>query len=176
MLREASTLARPWAVPGVAGYEHRIGGLEKDYVTGQISSDPANHERMVRVRAEKIQRIAQEAPECCVEAGAQTGTLLVVGWGSTYGAIREAVEQLHAEGLSVGHLHLRMLHPLPRGLREVAARFSRILVPELNSGQLGALLRAEFSVPVQSCTKIQGKPFRVDELVREARAQLEAYS
>ena len=176
LLRDESTLARPWAAPGIAGYEHRIGGLEKDYATGQISSEPANHERMVHTRAEKIQRIALEVPECCVESGAQAGTLLFIGWGSTYGAIREAVEQLHGRGFATGHLHLRMVHPLPRGLREIAGRFSRILVPELNSGQLGLLLRAELSMPVHSLTKIQGKPFRVDELVPAAMTYLEAYS
>ena len=173
MLRDATTLARPWATPGMPGYEHRIGGLEKDYATGQISSDPINHEKMVHTRAEKIRRIAEDLPECRVESGAQTGKLLVIGWGSTYGAIREAVEQLHGVGLAVGHLHLRSLCPFPRGMRAVVSRFDRILVPELNSGQLGLLLRAELSLPIESFTKIQGKPFRVDELVHQIRAQLE---
>jgi 2-oxoglutarate/2-oxoacid ferredoxin oxidoreductase subunit alpha len=173
MLRDASTLARPWATPGTPGYEHRIGGLEKDYTTGQISSDPTNHEKMVHIRAEKIQRISEDLPECRVESGVQKGTLLVIGWGSTYGAIREAVEQLHGAGVTVGHLHLRSLCPFPRGMNAVVSRFEKILVPELNSGQLAHLLRAELSLPIESYTKIQGKPFRVDELVHEIRAQLE---
>lgn len=173
MARDSVTLARAWAAPGTPGYEHRIGGLEKDYISGQISSHPANHEKMVETRAEKIRRIANELPECTIEIGASSGRLLVVGWGSTYGAIREAVEQLHKEGLSVGHLHVRSLHPLPRGLAEQLTRFERVLVPELNSGQLCHVLRAEFALPIQSFTKIQGKPFRTDEVVREIRAQLE---
>jgi len=173
MVRDEETLARAWAPPGTPGYEHRIGGLEKDYTTGQISSNPVNHQRMVRSRAEKVRRIAHDLPECSIEVGASAGRLLVVGWGSTYGAIREGVEQLQTEGLSVGHVHLRSLHPLPRGLAEVLAGFEQVLVPELNSGQLCQLLRAEFARPILSLSKVQGKPFRTDEIVREIRALLE---
>ena len=142
MLRNDVTLARPWASPGTPGYEHRIGGLEKDYDTGQISVDPLNHERMVRTRAEKVARIADDMPECRIEVGASQGKLLVIGWGSTYGSIREAVAQLHAKGVSVGHLHLRGLCPFPRGLEAVMSAFGKILVAELNSGQLAQLLLA----------------------------------
>lgn len=170
-LRDEQTLSRPWPAPGTAGYEYRIGGLEKDYVTGQISSHPENHERMVKVRAEKVQRIADDLPECAVEHGVTAGRLLIIGWGSTYGAIREAVEQLKAPG--IGHLHLRSLCPFPRKLRELADHFDQILVPELNSGQLALLLRAELQRPIHSLTKVQGKPFRTDEIVRQVQVLLE---
>jgi 2-oxoglutarate ferredoxin oxidoreductase subunit alpha len=173
MTRDATTLARAWVAPGTAGYEHRVGGLEKDFVSGQISSHPANHQKMVEVRAEKIRRIADELPECTVEAGANCGKLLIIGWGSTFGSIREAVEEVQRQGFSVGHLHLRSLHPFPRGLGEVIKRFAKVLVPELNSGQLCHLLRAELARPIHSYSKIQGKPFRTDELVREMKALLE---
>jgi 2-oxoglutarate ferredoxin oxidoreductase subunit alpha len=173
MARDSDTLARAWVWPGIPGYEHRVGGLEKDYTSGQISSHPGNHQKMVQTRAEKIQRIANDLPECTIELGANSGKLLVIGWGSTYGSIREAVEQAQSQGWSVGHLHLRSLQPLPRGLPELLARFERILVPELNSGQLCQLLRAQFALPIQSLTKIQGKPFRTDEIFREIRVQLE---
>jgi 2-oxoglutarate ferredoxin oxidoreductase subunit alpha len=176
MLRNDVTLARPWASPGTPGYEHRIGGLEKDYVTGQISVDPLNHERMVQTRAEKIARIADDMPECRIEVGASQGKLLVIGWGSTYGSIREAVEQLHGKGSSVGHLHLRGLCPFPRGLETVMSAFSRVLVAELNSGQLAQLLRAKFCRDIKSFTKIQGKPIRTDELMDRILKELEDYS
>lgn len=173
MARNDVTLARTWVSPGIPGYEHRIGGLEKDYVSGQISSDPANHQKMVLTRAEKVQRIAKELPECTVEVGATSGKLLLIGWGSTYGAIREAVEQVRSTGCAVSHLHLRSLHPFPRGLAKLLAQFDTILLPELNSGQLCHLLRAEFMLPIRSLTKTQGKPFRTDEIVREIRTLLE---
>jgi 2-oxoglutarate ferredoxin oxidoreductase subunit alpha len=173
MARNGVTLARAWAAPGTPGYEHRIGGLEKDYVSGQISSDPVNHQKMILTRAEKVQRIANDLPECSVEVGATTGKLLLIGWGSTYGAIREAVERVRSAGCAVSHLHLRSLHPFPRGLATLLAQFDTILLPELNSGQLCHLLRAEFMLPIRSLTKTQGKPFRTDEIVREIRALLE---
>ena len=176
MLRNDVTLARPWASPGTPGYEHRIGGLEKDYVTGQISVDPLNHERMVQTRAEKIARIADDMPECRIEVGASQGKLLVIGWGSTYGSIREAVEQLHAKGVSVGHLHLRGLCPFPRGLEAIMSAFGRVLVAELNSGQLAQLLRAKFCLDIKSFTKIQGKPIRTDELMDRILKESEDYS
>ncbi len=176
MLRNDVTLARPWASPGTPGYEHRIGGLEKDYDTGQISVDPLNHERMVRTRAEKVARIADDMPECRIEVGASQGKLLVIGWGSTYGSIREAVAQLHAKGVSVGHLHLRGLCPFPRGLEAVMSAFGKILVAELNSGQLAQLLRAKFCLDIKSFTKIQGKPIRTDELMDRILKESEDYS
>ncbi len=176
MLRNDITLARPWASPGTVGYEHRIGGLEKDYVTGQISTEPLNHERMVRTRAEKIARIADDMPECHIEVGATQGKLLVVGWGSTYGSIREAVEQVHNKGAPVGHLHLRGLCPFPHGLESVLSAFGKVIVAELNSGQLAQLLRAKFCRDIKSFTKIQGKPIRTDELIDRIMKELEDYS
>lgn len=175
-VRNDVTLARPWAAPGTPGYEHRVGGLEKDYNSGQISSDPANHERMVRVRAEKVARIANDLPECRVELGADSGKLLVLGWGSTYGSIREAVEAAIGRGASVSHLHLRSLCPFPRGLEAVLSRFEKILVPELNSGQLAQLLRSHFPLDIRSLGKIQGKPIRTDELLARILKELESYS
>jgi 2-oxoglutarate ferredoxin oxidoreductase subunit alpha len=173
MLRDDIALARPWASPGTPGYEHRIGGLEKDFVTGQISSEPLNHERMVQARAEKVSRIANDIPECHVEVGLGQGELLVIGWGSTYGAIREAVEQAVSNGASVGHLHLRMLCPFPRRLESIMLGFKKILVPELNSGHLAHLLRAQFCLDIKSFTKIQGKPIRKDELLQRIFTELE---
>ena len=176
MLRDDVTLARPWAIPGTPGYEHRVGGLEKDYDTGQISTEPLNHERMVRTRAEKVARIADDLPECRIDMGEAQGKLLVVGWGSTYGSIHEAIDYSIGKGASVSHLHLRSLCPFPRGLEQVLSCFEKILVAELNSGQLAHLLRAQFRFDIKSFTKIQGKPIRTDELSDRIFAELEAYS
>ena len=161
--RNPDTLARAWAVPGTPGLEHRIGGLSKEDGTGNVSYDPRNHEKMILLRAEKIARIAQEIP--AVEVfGPDRGDLLVVGWGGTHGAITSAVEQARAEGLSVSSIHLRHLNPFPANLAEVLSRFERILVPELNMGQLTQLLRAEFLLPAQRLSKQQGQPFKVTEI------------
>jgi len=143
-LRDPETLARPWALPGTPGLEHRIGGLEKEPETGNVSYDPQHHWRMVQERAEKIARLAEVIPEVEVY-GPEEGDLLLVGWGSTYGAIREAVRQAQDEGKSVAHVHLRYLNPFPRNLEEVLRRYRGILVPELNMGQLAQLLRARFA-------------------------------
>ena len=176
MRRDDVTLARPWAAPGTPGYEHRVGGLEKDYDTGQISTEPANHERMVRVRAEKVARIADDLPECAVEVGESQGRLLVIGWGSTYGSIREGVQYAIGKGASVSQLHLRSLCPFPHGLEQVMSRFEKVLVAELNSGQLAHLLRAQFRMDIKSFSKVQGKPIRTDELAERIFAELEGYS
>jgi 2-oxoglutarate ferredoxin oxidoreductase subunit alpha len=170
--RDPDTLARPWAIPGTPGLEHRIGGLEKQDGTGNVSYDPANHEHMVRTRAEKVARIANELPAVEVD-GPDRGELLVVGWGGTHGAIASAVEQAREAGRTVSHLHLRHLNPFPPDLGQVLARFERILVPELNMGQLVRLLRAEFGVPAESLTKIQGQPFKVSEIRDRIDALLE---
>ena len=154
--------SRP-AVPGTAGLEHRIGGLEKEDVTGNVSYDPANHEHMIRTRAKKVANVANEVPELEV-TGAQEGDLLVVGWGGTYGSIVTAVQRARRKGLGVGHAHLRYLNPMPRNTGEVLKRFKRVLVPELNRGQLRMLLRAEFLVDAVGLNKIQGKPFLVSEI------------
>jgi 2-oxoglutarate/2-oxoacid ferredoxin oxidoreductase subunit alpha len=157
-------LARPWVVPGTPGMEHRIGGLEKDFLTGNISHDPLNHERMVNVRAAKVAGIAKEIPPSKID-GPQSGELLIVGWGSTYGGIAQAREKAEAEGISVAHLHLRHLNPLPPDLGDILARYKKILVPELNLGQLSRLLRERYLVDALSLSKVQGKPFKVSEIV-----------
>jgi 2-oxoglutarate/2-oxoacid ferredoxin oxidoreductase subunit alpha len=156
-------LVRPWALPGTPGMEHRLGGLEKEDLTGNVSYEPANHEHMVRVRAQKIANIAQEIPELTVD-GPDTGELLVLGWGSSHGAILTAVQRARRQGLSVAHAHLRYLNPLPRNTGDVLRRYRRVLVPELNSGQLRLLLRALYLVDVEGLNKVQGRPFLVSEI------------
>jgi 2-oxoglutarate ferredoxin oxidoreductase subunit alpha len=172
-LRDADTLARPWAIPGTPGLEHRIGGLEKQDGSGNVSYLPANHQRMTDLRHQKVERIAAEyAP--LEPRGAGSGRLLVVGWGGTHGAIASAVDEARDEGLEVAHLHLRQLNPLPRDLGDVLARFERVLVPELNTGQLVRILRDRYLVDARSYSKVQGQPFHVSELVAAIRRALEA--
>jgi len=161
--RDPETLARPWAIPGTPGLEHRIGGLSKENITGNVSYDSKNNETMVRLRAEKVARIANAIPPVEVD-GPESGELLVVGWGGTHGAIISAVENARREGLTVSSLHLRHLNPFPANLGEVLRRFRRVLVPELNLGQLVRLLRAEFLVPAEGLSKVQGQPFQVAEI------------
>ncbi|MCK6505129.1 2-oxoacid:acceptor oxidoreductase subunit alpha [Myxococcota bacterium] len=168
--RDPETLSRPWALPGTPGLEHRIGGLEKAKDTGNVSYDGVNHEAMSRLRQEKIERIARSLP--AAEPEGDPDGLLVVSWGGTYGAVHTAVAQARKGGIRCAHLHLRWLNPLPPGLAEVLARYGQVLVPELNMGQLGPLLRARFALPIQSYTKIQGQPFKVSELL--ARIQIQA--
>ncbi|HEV3145845.1 MAG TPA: 2-oxoacid:acceptor oxidoreductase subunit alpha, partial [Gemmataceae bacterium] len=156
-------LVRPWAIPGTPDLEHRIGGIEKQDVTGNISYDPANHEHMVRTRAKKIANIAQEIPLQEVE-GPPEGDLLVVGWGGTYGSILTAVKRAQREGLKVAHAHLRYLNPFPRNLGDLLKKYKKVLVAELNGGQLCMLLRATFMVDAISYSKVQGQPFLVSEL------------
>ncbi len=168
-LRNEDTLARPWVVPGFSGLEHRVGGIEKDYDSGNISYDPDNHEKMVRVRASKIEGIAYDLPPAKVE-GSELGELLVVGWGSTYGAISETVTRLNDEGTAAGHLHLRWLNPLPMDLDKIFKRFKKIVVPELNLGQLVRILRDRFLVDAIPLSKVQGQPFGVDELTDRIRS------
>jgi 2-oxoglutarate ferredoxin oxidoreductase subunit alpha len=161
--RDPETFARPWAVPGTPGLEHRIGGLETEELTGNVSYRPQNHQRMVEQRAEKVARIANELPPVEVN-GAPSGQLLVVGWGGTYGAITSAVNEARAVGRDVSSLHLRHLNPFPSNLGDVLRRFEKVLVAELNSGQLWRLLRAEFVVPAEKLAKVEGQPFKVGEL------------
>jgi len=161
--RDPETLSRPWALPGTAGLEHRIGGLEKEDVTGNVSYDPLNHEHMVRLRAEKVALIANDIPEAIVE-GDQSGDLLIVGWGSTHGAITAAVKAQRAKGHRIGHLHLRYLNPLARNVGEILKRYKHVLVPEMNMGQLVMILRAQFLIDAQGYNKIQGKPFKQVEI------------
>jgi 2-oxoglutarate ferredoxin oxidoreductase subunit alpha len=161
--RDPDTLARQWAVPGIKGLEHRIGGLEKEEDTGNISYNPENHQKMTDIRQAKIDRIASDVPQVEVD-GAQEGDVLMVGWGSTWGAIRTAVNRANRNGRAVGHAHLRYLNPLPQNLGEVLDRFDKILIPELNGGQLAYHLRAKFDADIVSFPKVEGLPFRVSEL------------
>jgi 2-oxoglutarate ferredoxin oxidoreductase subunit alpha len=173
-VRDEKTLARAWAVPGTPGLVHRVGGLEKDYDSGHISYAPDNHERMCRVRAAKIAGIANDIPDQNIEVGADRGKLLVLGWGSTYGAIREAVERCRARGLDVSHAHVRYMNPFPKNLGELLSRFDRVLVPELNLGQLVKIVRSQYLVPAESFPKIQGQPFKISELEERIRKALES--
>ena len=161
--RDPETLARQFAIPGTPGLEHRIGGLEKDARTGGVSYDPENHQRMTETRAEKVARIADAFPPVEVEGDAE-GDVLVVGWGSTYGSIKKAVQGAQARGLRVGHTHLRWLNPLPPGLGDALGRFRHVLVPELNGGQLVHVLRDRFLVDAQGLSKVQGLPFSAREV------------
>jgi 2-oxoglutarate/2-oxoacid ferredoxin oxidoreductase subunit alpha len=161
--RDPETLSRPWALPGTPGLEHRIGGLEKEDVTGNVSYDPLNHEHMVRLRAEKVALIANDIPEAVVD-GDQSGDLLIVGWGSTQGAITAAVKAQRAKGARIGHLHLRYLNPLPNNVGEILKRYKHVLVPEMNMGQLVMVLRSKFLIDAQGYNKIQGKPFKQAEI------------
>src|SRR5467141_3066114 len=165
-VRDPVTLARAWAVPGTPELEHRIGGLEKDYDTGHISYDPENHARMTRTRAAKIAGIANDIPPQRAALGADHGAVAVVGWGSTYGAIHQAVREARDDGLDVSHLHLRYLNPFPSNLGDLLQRFDRVLVPEMNTGQLVQLLRAAYLVPAEGLNKVEGKPFKVAEIVQ----------
>ena len=172
--RDPETLARPWVRPGTPGLEHRIGGLEKDYATGNVSYDPENHQRMTDVRHEKIARIADDIPEQTVDQGPESGPLAVVGWGSTHGPISQAVERSREEGLSVSHIHLRHLSPLPRNLGDLLAGFEKVLVPEMNMGQLTTMLRSRYLVPAIGVPKVTGKPFKIVEIMDAIRAHSEA--
>lgn len=157
-------MVRPWAIPGTPGLAHRIGGLEKEANTGNVSYDPANHEYMVKTREARIQKIAEYIPEQTIESGPEEGELLIVGWGSTYGAIESVVRSLGKQGRFVSHAHIRYLKPLPRNLGEMLGRFKKVLVPELNNGQLCRLLRDQYLVPVHQYNKIQGMPISKAEL------------
>ena len=170
--RDSDTLARPWAIPGTPGLEHRIGGIEKQDITGNVSYDPENHMHMVQTRAEKVALIANDIPELEI-FGASEGRLLVVGWGSTHGSITSAVEEMQNQGKSVSSVHLRHLNPFPRNLGDILGRFDRVLVPELNMGQLCMLLRARFLVPAISFPKVKGKPFKISELTARMDEVLE---
>ena len=165
-------LARPWAIPGTPGLEHRIGGLEKEDLTGNISYDGDNHEKMVRLRAQKIAQI--DVPDAEVY-GEPSGDLLVLGWGGTFGAIRETVRSVRERGHAVSHVHLRHLNPLPKNLGQLLSNFKQVIVPELNSGQLAQILRAKYLLDIQSLNKIQGKPFSVSEISDALLSKLESH-
>jgi len=169
--RDPDILARPWAIPGTPGLEHRIGGLTKEDVTGNVVYGPENHQRMVDLRAEKIARIADEIPAIAVE-GPDSGPLLVVGWGGTLGSITASVEAARAAGHTVSQIHLRHLNPLPADLGDVLGRFERVLCPELNEGQLAMMLRSRYLLNVRSFSKITGQPFKVWEIRERIEAIL----
>jgi 2-oxoglutarate ferredoxin oxidoreductase subunit alpha len=166
--RDEDTLARPWAIPGTAGLEHRIGGLEKENLSGNVSYDPINHELMTHLRADKVSLIANDIPDLAVD-GAESGDLLVLGWGSTLGAITGAVRAANEQGMKVGRTHLRYLNPLPRNLEEVLDRFDRVLIPEMNMGQLAFLIQGTFGREVISYSKVQGKPFYRFEILSKIK-------
>ena len=169
--RNPETLARPWAVPGTKGLEHRIGGLEKQDVSGNINYEPLNHENMVRIRAAKIDAIVQDIPNV-LPAGDPEGDLLIVSWGSTYGAITQSLKTQRAKGRKVGHLHLRNLNPLPANVGDVLKRYRKVLVAELNMGQLRWMLRAKYLVDAAGLNKIQGRPFKQAELDQKIEEML----
>jgi 2-oxoglutarate ferredoxin oxidoreductase subunit alpha len=169
--RNPDTLARPWAVPGTKGLEHRIGGLEKQDVSGNINYEPLNHENMVRIRAAKIDAIVQDIPNV-LPAGDPEGDLLIVSWGSTYGAITQSVQSQRAKGRKIGHLHLRHLNPLPANVGDILKRYKKVLVAELNMGQLRWMLRAKYLVDAAGLNKIQGRPFKQTELDQKIEEML----
>jgi 2-oxoglutarate ferredoxin oxidoreductase subunit alpha len=170
--RDPETLARDWVIPGTPGLEHRIGGLEKDFLTGNVSYDPGNHERMVQVRAAKVERVAQDMGPLDLH-GDDSGDVLVIGWGGTFGALRQATGILRQEGKAVSHVHLHYLHPLNPALEPLLGRFREVLVPELNMGQLRMVLRARYLIDAKGLNKIQGQPFKVREVVAAIRQLLE---
>ena len=173
-LRDPETLARVWARPGTPGLMHRIGGIERDYNSGNISYDPANHQKMTDTRAAKIRGIAKDLPPQAVEVGKTSGRIAVVGWGSTYGPISRAVNNLIEEGHDVSHIHLRHIWPLPSNLGDLLKSFDQVVVPEMNTGQLVTLLRAEYLVPAEGLNKVSGQPFKIAEIEEALRQRLEA--
>jgi len=172
-IRDPETLSRPWAIPGTPGLEHRIGGLSTEDLTGNVSYSPANNELMVRTRARKIAGIEREIPPCAIFGDQQGGPLVVLGWGSTYGSIHEAVKQLRENGKRVSHIHLRYLNPLPSDLGEKLRMFGKVMVAEMNMGQLLRLVRANYLIDAVGCNKIQGRPFKVSELTSRISRALE---
>ncbi|MEO6844842.1 MAG: 2-oxoacid:acceptor oxidoreductase subunit alpha [Ginsengibacter sp.] len=165
-------LVRAWAVPGFAGLEHRVGGLEKQDITGNVSYDPDNHQLMVKIRQEKIDKIADDIPEQTIDNGPEKGKVLVLGWGSTYGAIKSAVTDLLKEGQSVSHVHLRYVRPFPKNLGSLIKNFEKILIPELNNGQLIKIIRDQYLVDAKGYNKIKGIPLTKQELVEEIKKML----
>jgi 2-oxoglutarate ferredoxin oxidoreductase subunit alpha len=169
--RDEVTLARPWALPGTPGLEHRIGGIEKQNITGNVNYDPENHHLMVKLRQEKVDRAVADIPPVEV-FGDQTGKVLVLGWGSTYGSITSAVEKMQNEGKSVSSAHLRHLNPFPGNLGEVLANFETVIVPEMNLGQLATMIRAKYLVNAIPFSKVKGRPFQIREIVGKVEEYL----
>jgi len=172
-VRDPETLGRVWVSPGTPGLEHRIGGLEKDADTGHISYDPENHQRMTDLRVAKVAGIADDIPAQEVEDGNETGPLAVVGWGSTYGPISRAVNMMRENGADVAHIHLRYLWPLPANLGDLLRGYDRVLVAEMNTGQLLTVIRSEFLIPAEGLNKVSGQPFRIEEIQAAIESRLE---
>jgi 2-oxoglutarate ferredoxin oxidoreductase subunit alpha len=158
-------LVRPWAVPGTAGLEHRIGGLEKENITGNVSYDPENHQLMVNIRQEKVDRIADHIPEQHLDNGPEKGKVLILGWGSTYGVIKTVTAELLSEGHQVSHAHLRYIRPLPRNLGDILSNFDTVLIPEINNGQLIRIIRDKYLVDAKAFNKVMGVPITKGELL-----------
>jgi len=171
--RDPGTGARPWAIPGTPNMTHRVGGLERNASTGHISYDPTNHQQMTDARLAKIAGIANHIPEQEVQVGEPSGAVAVVGWGSTYGPIYQAVRRLRDEGRAVSHIHVRYLCPFPRNLGDLLGRFDMVLVPEMNTGQLVTMLRSTYLIPAEPLTKVTGKPFKVAEIADAVRERME---
>ena len=165
-------LARPRAIPGTKGLEHRIGGIEKENITGNISYDPANHQLMVKLRQEKVDKIADHIPLQEIDNGSEEGKILVLGWGSTYGAIKSAVNELVKEGHAVSHAHLRYLRPFPKNLGDIIKRFDKVLIPEINNGQLIKIIRDQYMVDAIGYNKIMGIPITSTEMIEEIKELL----
>ena len=172
-VRDEETLARAWAIPGTPELMHRIGGIEKDYDSGHISYDPSNHQKMTDTRAAKIKGIANDVPAQTIHAGPDSGPVAVVGWGSTYGSINRAVSSLLDQGKQVSHIHLTNIWPLPANMGELLAGFDKVLVPEMNTGQLLTVLRSEYLVPAKGINKVNGQPFKIRELEQAIKAEME---
>jgi 2-oxoglutarate ferredoxin oxidoreductase subunit alpha len=169
--RDEQTLSRPFAIPGTPGLEHRVGGIEKEHLTGNVNYDPENHQFMVKLRQEKIDRVAEDIPEIEV-FGEPTGKVLVLGWGSTYGSITSAVERLQREGRPVSSAHLRYLNPFPKNLGDVLRSFERVIIPEMNLGQLATMIRAKYLVDTVTFAKVKGRPFQIREIVEKVEEYL----
>jgi len=169
--RDEKTLARPWALPGTPGLEHRIGGIEKQNITGNVNYDPENHHLMVKLRQDKVDRAVADVPPVEV-FGNQSGKVLVLGWGSTYGSITSAVERMRNEGKSVSSVHLRHLNPFPGNLSAVLSNFETVIIPEMNLGQLCTMIRAKYLVDAVAFSKVKGRPFQIREIIRKVEEYL----
>jgi 2-oxoglutarate ferredoxin oxidoreductase subunit alpha len=163
---------RPWAIPGTKGLAHRIGGLEKDFETGNVSYDPENHERMVKVRQAKVDKIADYIPEQALDAGEDVGDVLLLSWGSTYGAVKTATKILIDEGKKVSHAHVKYLNPLPKNLGALVKKYDKVIMPEMNNGQFIKIIREKFLVDAIGLNKIKGLPFVTEEIVKKVNEVL----
>jgi 2-oxoglutarate/2-oxoacid ferredoxin oxidoreductase subunit alpha len=169
-------LVRSWAIPGTEGIEHRLGGLEKEENTGNVSYNPENHQKMTNLRQAKVDKIADFIPLQSVDSGNEKGDVLILGWGSTYGSIRTAARELREEGIDISHAHIKYLNPFPKNLGELIENFNHILVPEMNSGQLVKMIRDKYFVDAVGINKVKGRPFFVDELKRQIKDALASNS